>query len=266
MGEGAMTEESPSEEVFVEYAQRIVKEAHDRGLILRIMGALAIRLHSPEFEDLHRSLKRLGEREFTDIDLMALGKQRGAIKKFFIKDKGYEIDRMVERLAGGSRHLYYGSKPRIRVDIFYDKLEMCHTIDFRKRLKVDFPTISLADMLLAKMQIVRITEKDIKDAIVLLRAHEVGESDEEEVNAEYIAGLLSSDWGFYYTFTTNLKKIKQLLPKYDVLSEEDRKIISSRIEKTLEYIEKKPKSLGWNLRAKIGTKKKWYREVEEVKW
>lgn len=261
-----MTEKNPSEEVFVEYAKKIVKEAQDKGIILRIMGALAIRLHSPEFVDLHKSLKRLGEREFTDIDLMALGKQRGAIKNFFIKDRGYKIDRMVERLAGGGRHIYHGSEPKIMVDVFYDKLEMCHTIDFRKRLGIDSPTIPLADILLAKMQIVKITEKDIKDTIVLLRAHEVGESDEEEVNAKYIARLLSRDWGFYYTFTTNLKRVEQLLPKYEVVSGEDRKIISSRIEKMLECIEKEPKSLGWNLRAKVGTKKKWYREVEEVGW
>lgn len=261
-----MTEKNPSEEVFVEYAKKIVKEAQDKGLILRIMGALAIRLHSSEFVGLHKSLKRLGEREFTDIDLMALGKQRGAIKNFFIKDRGYKIDRMVERLAGGGRHIFHGSEPKIMVDVFYDKLEMCHTIDFRKRLGVDSPTIPLADILLAKMQIVKITEKDIKDTIVLLRAHEVGESDGEEVNAKYIARLLSRDWGFYYTFTTNLKGVEQLLPKYEVVSEEDRKIINSRIEKTLECIEKEPKSLGWNLRAKVGTKKKWYREVEEVGW
>ena len=29
-------------------------------------------------------------------------------------------------------------------------------------------------------------------------------------------------------------------------------------------IEKEPKSLGWKLRAKVGTKKQWYNDVEEV--
>jgi len=79
---------------------------------------------------------------------------------------------------------------------------------FLKRLEIDYPTISLADLLLEKMQIVKLNEKDILDTIVMLREHDVGEGDKETINSDRVSGLLSDDWGFYYTVTTNLGKIK----------------------------------------------------------
>jgi hypothetical protein len=162
-----------------------------------------------------------------------------------------------------SRHLY--DAPRgFHVDVFYDKLEMCHTLDLRGRLELDKPTISLADLLLEKMQIVEINEKDIKDCIVLLRAHNVGSSDRENIDANYVAKLLSEDWGFYWTVTTNLKKIRELMPNYEALAEEDRKDVNSKIENLLTRIEETPKSMGWKMRAKIGTKKRWYNEVDAI--
>jgi len=253
----------PPAETFLSEAQELVEIAKQRGLLLRIMGALAIRLHSKEYVELHKKLKRLGEREFTDIDFMTLGKQRREVRKL-LEEKGYKIDPMVLGLFGYKRHIYHNPKNNINVDVFFDKLEMCHTIDFKNRLEVDYPTISLADLLLEKMQIVHINEKDIKDTIVLLRAHNVSDNDKETVNAKYIAKLLSKDWGFWYTVTTNLKKLEKFLNKYDALTNEDRKDVSAKIYTLMEYIDKEPKSIGWRLRARTGPRKKWYRDVEEV--
>jgi len=47
------------------------------------------------------------------------------------------------------------------------------------------------------------------------------------------------------------------------LSEEDSRIVSNRVDALLDMIEKKPKSFGWKMRAKVGPKKKWYNEVDE---
>jgi hypothetical protein len=38
-----------------------------------------------------------------------------------------------------------------------------------------------------------------------------------------------------------------------------------KIRKISDYIGSRPKSLRWKMRAKIGTKKKWYREVGSFK-
>jgi len=59
----------------------------------------------------------------------------------------------------------------LHIDIFYEKLDFCHVIYWKDRLDVDHPSIPLAEMLLEKMQIVQINEKDIIDTIMLLLEH-----------------------------------------------------------------------------------------------
>jgi len=248
------------QEEFIKEALRIVEEAQKEGIFLRLLGALAIRLHTKKFVHLHKAL----ERKFTDIDLIGYSKQAKKLDGLFTK-LGYKARPTSIALYVANRRIYLKPEADLKVDVFLDKLEFCHTIDLRGRLELDFPTITPSDLLLEKMQIVQITEKDLKDTMVLLREHGIDEKDNDVINAKYIAKLLSNDWGFYYTVTTNLKKIKELLGLFGALTDEDRDIISKRIDKLLDYIEKEPKSLKWKIRAKVGTKKKWYREVETIK-
>ena len=62
------------------------------------------------------------------------------------------------------------------MDIFEDELNMCHVVNFRNRLHLDSPTITLADLSLEKFQIVRLNEKDIRDMLMLFAAHPVGDN------------------------------------------------------------------------------------------
>lgn len=246
---------------FIEEALRIVEEAKKQGISLRVMGATAFRLHCPKHLEIHKALGR----ELSDIDFVGYSKQHEKIKKLF-QNLGYVMRPLTLAVAHlGARHIYIDRVNKRIVDVFLDKLVMCHEINFKGRLEMDYPTIPLAELLLQKMQIVKLTEKDVKDVIILLREHDIGASDKETVNVIHIAELLSRNWGFYYTFTTNLKKIKSLLPKYEVLTNEDKRDIETKIDQLIEVIEKTPKSIGWKLRARIGTSKKWYREVESLK-
>ncbi len=249
--------------VFISEAKRLVEEAEAEELLLRIMGALAIRMHSPEFADLHSKLRRLEETEFPDIDFISIRECRKRLPAFF-EARGYTYDKALMVIYGSKRHIYYGTEIPV-VDVFFDELDMCHVIDLRDRVKVDSPTVSLADLLLGKMQIVKINLKDIKDVIVLLRAHDVGEGDDETINCRYIARLLSEDWGFYYTVTTNLKRVRDdFLQTFKVLNQEDSADVKGKINEILEAIEREDKSWKWKMRAKVGIRKKWYQEVEEV--
>jgi len=254
-------EEWPSPSVFIEEARSCVKEADDKGIILRIMGGMAIYLHSQEHKQLWENLERLGKKVFTDIDFVSYGKFRGQLLGFF-QNRGFTINQRMLYYYGKKRHIYYGEKIPM-VEIFFDKLEMNHTIDFKKRLEVDSPTIPSAELLLQKIQMVRMNEKDIKDAIVLVRAHEIGEGDGERINRASVGARLLSDWGFYYTATTNFQKIINSLSNYDALSEEDIRAVKGRINVLLSYLEEEPKSMKWKSRALLGTKKKWYSEVDE---
>lgn len=244
---------------FIEEALRIIKAGKKKRVPLRLMGSLAVRVHCPKYGYLHEEMKRVP----TDIDMATYSKFKDNLKEF-LPGLGYNPDPRMQTIPYlfRGRHMYIG---KTKLDIFFDKLRMCHLIDWRKRLELDTPTIPLADILLEKMQIVQINPKDIKDTIILMLEHDVGDVEGETVNAKYIAELLSKDWGFYYTATTNLKKVKSVLDEFSSLSDDDRRVVSTRIDEILDRIEKQKKSFGWKMRAKIGTKKKWYKEVGEIR-
>jgi hypothetical protein len=179
-----------------------------------------------------------------------------------LQSLGYEHQRFYYE---DGRQIFVNGQPEYVVDVFFDQLRMCHNIDFRNRLEIDSPTIPLAELLLEKMQIVEFTEKDANDSMMLLREHDIGDNDSETINQEYIARLLSKDWGFYYTVTTNLKRMRDTfiddLGK-EHLSKDDKEDIKAKIDRALGRIEDEPKDMSWKMRAKIGTKRPWYQEVE----
>jgi hypothetical protein len=252
-------------EVFLDEARKIVEEGAKQGIILRVLGGVGIRLDTMEYEDLGRRLARLGEgeQEFTDLDFMAYKKQREQMKGFF-EDLGYHKRKATLSSAASERQIYLHEDGWFFVDVFFDKLMVAnHRLDFRGRLELDPLTLSPTDFLLEKLQIVGFGGKDYKDTLMLLFAHPLAEEDEEEaINAKYIATLLSKDWGFWYTLSTNLKGIKDLLPAEEALSDDERSIIASRVDELLARIEAEPKSRGWKLRSRIGPKKRWYEPVE----
>jgi hypothetical protein len=240
-----------------------IAAAEQRGIHLRLLGAMAFRIHCPAHQHLQISMHRV----LTDLDFAAYYKEEKKIDKFFVGELGFESQEasLTPGLMLG-RKIYLdprGERPHI--DVFFDKLNMCHVVSWEKgRLGIDKLTLSLADLMLEKLQIVHINEKDVIDLMMLLREHEIGNHDNEVINGAYMSWLLCKDWGFYYTAATNLNKVKSLLQEYEALSPADREVISGRIDQLLDMIEKEPKSLGWKLRAKVGTKKQWYCDVEEV--
>lgn len=267
-------------EVFLRESQEIVEKAKEKGIILRILGGLGIAIHCQEHKEFAKKLGRVGTgvvkgQEYSDIDYFSYRKQREKIKELFDKI-GYAKRRATLSTAASERQIYYHPKGWFYVDVFFDKLLVAnHPIDFRGRLELDYPTITVTDMLLEKIQMWEaFSMKDLKDCLLLLKAHDIKEKGEKEgIDASYIAKLLAKDWGFGYTATTNLKKLKKFVTEIDELGPEvgidpkqiekkDREEIARKIEDLLERIDKEPKSFGWKMRAKVGTKKRWYNPVE----
>jgi hypothetical protein len=234
-----------------------VDRAESAGLCLRVLGATAIKLHCPR----HRQLFELLKRKTKDIDFGAYRKQKNEIIRFVAEQEYIPHQHLTLGAAFAGREIFEGRNGK-HIDVFFDKLEFCHTVSFLNRLEKDRPTLPLAELILGKMQIVQINENDLKDTTVLLLEHDIGDNDTDVVNAERIAEILSNDWGFYYTVTTNLKKVDASLAKYELTNEEMR-LVRTRIGKLLGRIEKEPKSMSWTLRGRVGTRKKWYRDVEE---
>jgi len=242
--------------------RRIISSAEDGKIPLRVLGGAAIRMHCPNYSVLY---ERLGRTPKHDMDFVTYSKFRPLTRKLFT-DLGYEpyISLMLTGATGRHRQIFNDKEGNRAIDVFLDKLEMCHVIDFAGRLELDSPTVPLAELLLQKLQIVHINEKDIQDAIILLREHDLGDTDDEQINSEHISGLLARDWGFYYTVKTNLRKISEMMEKYDVLGNQDKAAVGDKIKRLLENIDGKPKTLAWKLRAKAGASVRWYNVVEEV--
>lgn len=259
----------------IEEALKIVELANERKVILRILGAIAIRIHSEGFKELHQKLNRLKNENysFTDIDLIGYSSQRGGIRKLMEKDLGFYIPRQFLLLHGKERLIYTHPEGLYQVDIFMDKLSFSHEIFFGKkpgkgRLEFDYPTIPLTDLLLEKLQIHEINEKDIKDIIVFIRSHTLTENyDKNSIVLNHLSSILCDDWGFWYDAIQNLKKVVEFTKTYvdkGILSNDDFNDIISKVNKIISYLEESPKTKKWIKRSKIGINKKWWRDVEEI--
>jgi hypothetical protein len=234
-------------------------QPENKHMIMRLIGALAFRTHCPEFSYIQEALGR----EFTDIDFASYPSFNQDISRL-LAELGYEEDKTVTQLFGDTRMLFHDNLFGRHIDIFFNKLDFCHPVSFEKRLEVEELTLPLAELLLEKMQIFKINKKDQIDTIMLLREHPVGDSDKETINAGVIARTLGDDWGFWRTVTGNLALLDEMLEGYSELAEEDRKIVRERIHQLQERIENQPKTLRWKLRAKVGERVKWYKDVEEL--
>jgi hypothetical protein len=235
---------------------RVVAAGEERGVTLRVIGALAFHHHCPRFGHLQAKLNRV----YTDIDFAAYGKQNAQIRELFAA-LGYDEDLEVNAFhADAGRLIFNHPQSGIHVDVFMDRLDFCHPIPWKERLEVDSPTVPLAELLLEKMQIVEINEKDIIDTIMLLREHEIGTSDEDVINGTRVAELCAAQWGLWRTTTMNLDKVRDYLPHLD-LGDEDRTVVSERVAELRAAIDDYPKGTKWKLRARVGDKVRWYKTV-----
>jgi hypothetical protein len=255
-----MGEQDKSErERFENELDRIFEASNEAGLMLRVIGSLAFQMHCSQYGYIQEAMGRA----YTDIDFAAYRHQAKEIKAM-MAGLGYVENREVFVVSEGDRSIFDDFETGLYVDVFYDKLDFCHVIRWDGRLEVDSPTIPLAEMLLEKMQIVQINEKDVIDTIMLLMEHPLGDSDVEVINIERVAQLCSKDWGLWRTITMNLDKVEKLAHSYKQLADEQKAHVTSQVEAALARIEDEPKSLAWRLRARVGDRVKWYKEVDEV--
>jgi len=248
----------PKPEVFLSEGKRIVEAAQQAGITMRVMGPLALHYYFPDMVDLYARLERLGERYFTDIDCAAYGKSSGKMKGF-MEGIGYECDLDTLMASGKTRHIYFGGAVPM-IDIFFDKLDYCHEVNYKDRLELDDYCVTLADIMLQKLQIWEINDKDLKDIEYLFVTAEIGDDDNKKMNQTYVAKRLADDWGFWYTATTNLGRVKEHADKVDALSDEQKAKVKEVADHMLARIEAEPKTKGWNKRAKKGTNKIWYNQ------
>jgi hypothetical protein len=257
---GMSAQDSIERAKFENEVRRIVEAGNQAGLTLRLLGSLAFQFHCPA----HGGLQAQMGRAYTDIDFGAYVKQAKAIGDLLAK-LGYREDKEIFIATEGGRAIFENPTHGLHVDIFYEKLDFCHIIKWAGRLEVDSPTIPLAELVLEKMQIVKINEKDIIDTIMLVLEHPLGDTDAETINIKHIAKLCADDWGLWRTTTMNLDKVKRLAQTYSQLSADHKAQVAAQVDAALARINAEPKPMAWNIRNRVGDRVRWYKEVDEVK-
>ena len=236
-------------------AERILDAAHEAGVPLRLMGGLAVYAHS---EEIPESLQR----SYDDIDL-ATTKKAGKRTSELLVGLGYEPSKEFNALNGDRRLVFFDTGNERKLDVFVGSFEMCHTIPLAGRLALEDRTIPLAELLLTKLQVIELTEKDLRDIVTLLDRHEVGEHDGDAVNADVVAKLTADDWGLWRTVKLNLERLREQIGSLPV-EDDTRARVLERAQALWERIEREPKSKKWRLRDRVGDRKRWYELPDEV--
>ena len=237
-------------------ALRLVELAAAQGASLRVVGGVAVALHTQG--EVHPALRR----PYRDIDLVTTRKgDREALK--VLVAAGYESNERFNSMAGvHNRLVVYDNANGRQLDVFVGEFKMCHALSF-ERLDADSPTVPLAELLVTKLQIVRMNEKDVKDIVAILLEHPVGERDDETVNARRVAQLLAADWGLWRTSRGSLDFVRAELDRL-ALEPDERELVRTRLDHLWQRVEQEPKPLKFRTRARVGDRTRWYEEPDEV--
>jgi len=253
-------------------AMALVDAAREQGVQVRLTGGLAVRRYCTDLDFM--------DREYSDIDVVGLSSQTRGLHQVFT-GLGYAENRYVTQATDAGQLQYVKAEtlappsahdggeahePPIvdHVDIFLDVMKMDHDLDVRDRLDIDDYAISPADALIAKLQIGKINQKDVHDVIALLKDVPLYDADgAASIDVRHIAETCSRDWGLYHDITTNLDVVLAMVDDYG-LAQADLERVCERLAAVKEAVEDASKPIGWRLRARVGERVAWRREVEDT--
>lgn len=238
-------------------AMSLVTTAADAGITVRLLGGMAVRVLCPDYPPRRAA-------HLQDIDLASVTPARKALQKFLL-DQGHQPDKNFNALYG-HKQLYFVSAVSGRpIDVLIDRLVMCHELDFRERIGRMPYTLDVLDVLLSKLQIVELNEKDARDIFQLLAGLPIGGGAPPMMDTGRFGKVLGADWGWWRTVTENLAKLPALLtekpglappaPRFDPLAQ---------ARQLLDLAELTPKGVKWKIRANVGDRVRWYELPEEV--
>jgi hypothetical protein len=242
-------------------AMGIAVGAVEAGIGLKLLGGLGVRVVCPDYPP------RL--RRDQDIDFACLSKERKAVAAHLEK-AGCEPDRRFNNL-NGDRQMYFLAPSGRPIDVMVDRLMMCHTLDLRPSFRRLPYTVDVVDLLLSKLQIVELNEKDARDIVQLLScmpiapARSGSAAGELAIDSDRFCSVLGADWGWWRTVTANLDRMPRLLAERPQLGQPGMPFDPvAQAARLRELADATPKSMKWKMRAGVGDKVRWYELPEEV--
>jgi hypothetical protein len=186
-----------------------------------------------------------------------------------LEERGYVPDRRQNALYGHKQLYFVDEEHQRPVDVIIDRLEMCHTLELKDRLGADPLTVGRAELLLSKLQIVKLNRKDALDVVAMLSVYELGGA--QGINTETLGEIIGRDWGWWRTVTGNLDVIARTLDEDDgsfaadlVMQQPTAWDPAEQISTLRQFAIDTPKSVSWKVRSRLGEHAIWYEEPEEL--
>jgi hypothetical protein len=236
-------------------SQRVLEAATKGGAKVRLAGGLAIR------QLCSSARKPPLQRSYHDLDLAIAGERNHRAFTELMVSLGYEPDTMFNTLTEGARLRYADIERGRHVDVFVNALRMCHVIDFERRLALLEETLTPTDLLLTKLQIVELNEKDVLDVVALLLDQRLAAGLNAGIDTAYLEQVWADDWPLWNTSRLTLGKIKQAVP--GVFNGAAPASLLASVDALERLLVSGRKSLRWKVRARVGERVRWYELPEE---
>jgi hypothetical protein len=253
-----------TQDLMAREGRSIIDRARERGVVLRLLGGLAVHEHCAGFVACRR--------EHLDLDLVGLRRQMDKTVALFA-ELGYQervhvrmaTEFMQAQFVRACAHAGPDGAPvheEDHVDVFFDRFKLDHTIDLRERLDLHPYAIPLTDALAIKLQMHAPESRDLRDMLMLLATAPGEGQGGAELDPERLGDLCGHDWGLFYDVTRNLQLLRESLPG-SILDEAEREKVAASLARLTGAVDAAPKTLAWRLRARVGTHRPWWDVVED---
>jgi hypothetical protein len=250
-----LASEAPLPDLVAE-SERVLAAARQKGVVVRLAGGLAIRHLCPAARTAPLS------RSYNDLDLAIAGSGAHRPLTDLLLNLGYEAEAMFNALNGSTRLQFKDSVNARHVDVFVNAVRMCHIIDFKDRLELLEDTLTPTDLLLTKLQIVELNDKDVFDLLALLHDQPLEKGNGTGIDTDYLEMVWGEDWPLWKTCELTLGKIGRAAPS--IVDEKTSGHILESVTALSTILESGRKTLRWKVRARIGERVRWYELPEET--
>jgi hypothetical protein len=237
--------------------RRLIDQAWEAGISARLLGGLAVAERVPG------EIRAMFARPLGDIDLVIARRESGRLVTF-MEQRGYREHVEYNAMNGRTRLMFVDSERGREVDVFVEEFRMCHAVPLRleEADRRGSRVLPLADLLLTKLQIVELTEKDTIDILMLVIAYAVAGDEEDAIDADWIAARCGEDWGLWRTVSGNIRRVASAVDRFGLPpARRADALIGLRVLSA--SIEQCPKSRKWRVRARVGERVRWYEEPDE---
>ncbi|HTX84236.1 MAG TPA: hypothetical protein VME44_18785 [Streptosporangiaceae bacterium] len=245
-------ESAPAAEDLLAAAAGVIDAAASVGITMRLLGGVAV------FHLASSARRPPLARSYHDFDVVVPARQGAAVARVF-RQAGYAEDPHFNALHGAHR-MIFASPSGFVVDVVIGAFRMCHELDLGRDLPPEGLTIHPADLLLTKLQIVQIEEKDLLDSVALLSDLPT-DGTAPVIDIDRFVRPLAADWGFFHTVDMNIAKV--LAFARDRLGSPAEEAVADRASRITAAMEAVPKTLKWKVRARAGERVPWYELPDE---